>query len=106
MYSRALDAGRLGMVAGSSPFFHMRKNGLDPATMPSRPASSAREYILPHVYECHDIWHVVTGFGTTVSEEMGLQAFSTAQGPTKGPWAIITAGFLNTLLYRMDDKDA
>jgi ubiquinone biosynthesis protein Coq4 len=85
---------------------HLTRGHIVPEALPVLPSPDARAYLLAHVYECHDLWHVVTGFGTSLSDEMGLQAFSTAQGPTKGPWAIVTAGFLHTLLYDLDHKDA
>lgn len=98
---RALPQGTLGRVYAE----HMIANGLDPATMPTRETPTPRAFIVPHLYETHDIWHVVTGFGTDVPGELGLQGFYTAQSPSKGPMAILVAGMLNTLLYNMDKKD-
>src|SRR4051812_4061595 len=54
----AMPVGTLGRVYGD----HMVKNGLDPATLPIRETTSPRAYILPHIYETHDVWHIVTGF--------------------------------------------
>jgi ubiquinone biosynthesis protein COQ4 len=97
----ALPANTLGRVYAD----HMIANALDPATMPTRATRTPREYIVPHLYETHDIWHVVTGFGTDVPGELGLQGFYTAQSPSKGPMAILTAGMLNTLIYQIEKKD-
>jgi ubiquinone biosynthesis protein Coq4 len=84
----------------------MIAHGLDPSTMPRRPATTPRDYIVPHLYETHDIWHVVTGSDTDVPGELALQGFYAAQSPSKGPIAIITAAMINTLAYKIDQKDA
>jgi ubiquinone biosynthesis protein Coq4 len=85
---------------------HLDAYGLDPSTLPVRDTPTTRSYVLPHIYETHDVWHTVTGFGADVAGELGLQAFYSAQGPSKGPVAILTAGFVNTLTNGMSDKDA
>jgi ubiquinone biosynthesis protein Coq4 len=40
---------------------------------------SEHEIIDRHVFETHDIWHALTGFGTGPANEIGLQAFTLAQ---------------------------
>jgi ubiquinone biosynthesis protein Coq4 len=97
----ALPAGTLGRAF----YEHMRQNGLDPAAMPHRPASSELSYIVPHFLETHDIWHVVTGLGTDPAGELGLQAFYAAQGLWKAPLAILSAGLLNALIYQNDSTE-
>jgi ubiquinone biosynthesis protein COQ4 len=97
----ALPAATLGHVYA----VHLRDAGLDPAGLPRRPAADERAFILPHIYETHDVWHVVTGFGTDVAGELGLMAFYAAQAPSKGPIAILAAGLINTLRGGMADKD-
>jgi ubiquinone biosynthesis protein COQ4 len=97
----ALPEGMLGRVYAD----HMVANGLDPATLPIREARTPKEYVLPHIFESHDILHVLTGFGTDVPGELGLQAFSTAQWPSRGPVALLTAGFLNMLFLEPETKE-
>ncbi|GET40878.1 Coq4 family protein [Microseira wollei] len=60
-------------------------------------------YLALRIRQTHDIWHTVTGFGTDVAGEVGLQAFYLAQ--THGPLSMaIMAGFiLNTLLKSSQD---
>jgi ubiquinone biosynthesis protein Coq4 len=99
---RALPPGTLGREFAE----HMIKNGLDPAAIPSLPSESELDFVRAHLYDTHDVWHVVTGFGTDVAGELGLQAFYQAQLPGQLPMAILSAVMLNTLLYRFDDRDA
>lgn len=80
--------------------------GLDPADLPRRPADDGKAWVRAHLFETHDLWHVVTGFDTDVAGELGLQAFYLAQFPARLAAAILAIGFLNTFLYAFDDRDA
>lgn len=97
----ALPKGSLGQVFAA----HMEKNGLDPSALPSIPSRTDVEFFRAHLYETHDIWHAVTGFGTTVAEELGLQAFYLAQIPGGLPAAILGGGMFNMLIFNMDERD-
>jgi len=96
-----LPEGTLGRVFAG----HMRKNGLDPAAIPTLEAHDDLEFLRAHLYETHDIWHAVTGYDTDVAGELGLQAFYAAQAPGGLPWMLLAMGFLNTALYSMDDRE-
>jgi len=85
---------------------HMRANGLDPAAIPTLASSDDLEFVRAHLYETHDVWHVVTGFGTDVAGELGLQAFYAAQAPGGLPMMLLAMGFLNTALYAMSEREA
>lgn len=97
----ALPAGTLGHAFAA----HMRALGLDPAALPSREARNDIEYMSAHLYETHDIWHVVTGFGADRAGELGLQAFYLAQFPSRVAVGILTMGLANTLLLEFEDAD-
>ncbi|MBV9384902.1 MAG: hypothetical protein JOZ78_00580 [Chroococcidiopsidaceae cyanobacterium CP_BM_ER_R8_30] len=43
-------------------------------------------YIAMRLRQTHDVWHIITGFGTDLAGELGLQAFSLAQ--TRSPLAV------------------
>jgi ubiquinone biosynthesis protein COQ4 len=43
--------------------------------------TSDESYIEARLSQTHDIWHILTGFGTSVEDELGLQAFYLAQFP-------------------------
>jgi ubiquinone biosynthesis protein COQ4 len=84
---------------------HMRRNGLNPADIPTLTVGDELDFVRAHLYETHDVWHAVTGFDTDVAGELGLQAFYAAQGPGGLPWMLLAMGFLNTALYSMDDRN-
>ena len=96
----ALQPGTLGRAFGD--FLHTRN--LDPAALPVRPANDSAEWLNAHLYETHDLWHVVTGFETDVAGELGLQAFYAAQLTGKLPVVLLTIGLLNTFLYAHEDR--
>lgn len=98
---RALPTGTLGRQYA----IMMDANGLDPASIPTLPDDEDAKYVRAHLYETHDLWHVVTGFGTDVPGELGLQAFYQAQLPGKLPAAILASGFLNTLVFSFGQRD-
>jgi ubiquinone biosynthesis protein Coq4 len=90
-----LPEGTLGRVFAD----HMAAANLDPAAIPTLPGGEPHEYVRAHLYETHDIWHVVTGFGTDFVGELGLQAFYLAQIPGPLPALLLAAGFLRNGLY-------
>ena len=59
-------------------------------------------YILLRLRQTHDIWHLITGFGTDVAGELGLKAFELAQ--TRRPMALVllTFGLLKALIKTPD----
>jgi ubiquinone biosynthesis protein COQ4 len=63
------------------------------------------DFVRAHLYETHDVWHVVTGFATDVPGELGLQAFYFAQLPGKLPTAILAAAFVNTLIKHFEERE-
>lgn len=79
--------------------------GIDPNDLPNIKAVDEHSYFLAHLYETHDIWHVVTGFDTTTAGELGLQAFYLAQFPSKVAQLIIGLGALNSFLLEFDDYE-
>jgi ubiquinone biosynthesis protein Coq4 len=83
----------------------MRANGLDPKAIPTLPAGDDLAFLRAHLYETHDVWHVVSGFSTDVAGELGLQAFYAAQTPGGLPLALLAMGCLNTALYDMADRE-
>jgi ubiquinone biosynthesis protein Coq4 len=60
-------------------------------------------FIRTHIYDTHDVWHVMTGFGVDIAGELGLQAFCAAQTPYALPTLILAMGFLNTAMYGLSD---
>jgi ubiquinone biosynthesis protein COQ4 len=49
------------------------------------------------IRQTHDIWHVMTGFGTDLAGETGLQAFSFAQTQSPLSVALLAGSIVSTL---------
>jgi ubiquinone biosynthesis protein COQ4 len=81
----------------------MRAAGLDPADLPHRPANDEHEFVRAHLFETHDIWHVVTGFKTDEAGELGLQAFYLAQLPARLSPLLLGIGMVNTFAFSFED---
>jgi len=99
---RRLPPGTLGR----SYIDFMDKNGLRAEDLPHRPSPDEASWVRAHLFETHDIWHVVTGFATDEAGELGLQAFYLAQLPARLAPLLLAIGLLNTMIYRFDDKVA
>ncbi len=94
-----------GTLAERAHAFFTRYN-LDPGGLPRKDPRTNVEWLSTHLYETHDLWHVLTGFAPNVAGEMGLQAFYSTQvdGPLAS--AILSAGFLNSVIKAPDDQEA
>lgn len=87
---RALPEGTLGRAFAA----HLDDNGLDPSALPEYEANDVLSYVAAHLTETHDVWHALTGFGSDVPGELGLQAFYLAQFPSRLAGALLGIGFL------------
>lgn len=65
----------VGYALGS----HMLANNLNPNLFKPLEITSKRDYMVSHIIETHDIWHVVTGYGTDLPGEAALLAFYAVQ---------------------------
>jgi ubiquinone biosynthesis protein COQ4 len=99
---RTMPDGTFGREAAR--FLDARK--LDPNDLPDRPARTETEWLRAHLFESHDLWHVVTGFDTDVPGEAGLQAFYFAQFPGRLPAVLLSIVMINTFLYKFEESDA
>jgi ubiquinone biosynthesis protein Coq4 len=97
----SLPEGTLGRVYAEE----LKRRNLDPASIPTLRANTETEFVRAHLYETHDVWHAVTGFGTDVAGELGLQGFYAAQAPGGLPWVLLGLGMLNTAFYGLDDGE-
>lgn len=59
----------------------MKKQGFDPDLYSHMQINSDASYVEARLSQTHDIWHVVTGFGVSGIDEIGLQAFHLTQFP-------------------------
>jgi ubiquinone biosynthesis protein COQ4 len=98
----ALPADTLGGAHGR----FLQGNGLDPNAIPTLSADADWEYMSAHLYETHDLWHTLTGFGVDVAGEGGLQAFYAAQIPGPLASALLAAILLNHAVTSQAGGDA
>ena len=92
---RAMPEGSFGRAVAD---FYDR-NGLTPAAIPSLQAVDSPSYVTAHLYETHDVWHVATGFGSDVADELGLQAVYAAQLPGRLAPILIAGGLVQAALW-------
>jgi ubiquinone biosynthesis protein Coq4 len=96
---RALPEGTLGRAFAD----FLGARGLDPRSIPRLEAPDDATFVRAHLYETHDIWHVVTGFDTDVAGELGLQAFYSAQVDGNLPRWLLAGGLLQSVLKEPED---
>lgn len=82
---------------GQAVYQHMKANNLDFDLFPKLRGDSIVEYISVRIYQDHDLWHVLMGYGTKVEDELGLQGFGVAQYNSPVGVALIAGGFLHLL---------
>lgn len=78
---------------------HMKANGLHPDFYEDTAARHRLHYLRLRMRQTHDIWHVLSGYGTDEFGEVGLQGFYFAQF-TNGQSALIGAGAMLKSLLR------
>lgn len=69
-----LPEGTLGRVLAD----HCQEAGIDPNLVRVPPTDEVG-WMLNHLYQTHDIWHVLTRWGTDLPGEVGVAAFYSAQ---------------------------
>lgn len=60
----------------------MIQGNLDPNFYKTYEIKSDELFLMMRMRQTHDLWHVITGFGTETAGELGLQAFMIAQTHT------------------------
>ncbi len=75
---------------------------LDPSALPALVVKDRASFFRAHLYDTHDIWHVVTGFRTDMFGEIGLQGFYLAQIGGPLPSLLLAVGFLRVALYNVE----
>ena len=76
----------------------MRRADLHPEDLDHWRGESTLMRFRVHLESTHDVWHVVTGFGTDVDGEAGLQAFYYAQLSSPLPLVLLSAALLNAVV--------
>ena len=87
------DKNSLGYVYAST----LKEAQLDPYFYRKLKVEDDYSYIALRMRQTHDIWHLITGFGTDLAGELGLQAFTLAQTHSPLAVTILAAAILYTL---------
>lgn len=82
----------------------LEERNLNPADLPHLEANDENEFVQAHLYETHDLWHVVCGFETDVAGELGLQGVYLRQMAAPLSAIIMAGGLINTAFFAMDDR--
>jgi ubiquinone biosynthesis protein COQ4 len=77
---------------------YMKATGFDPAFYRRVQVNSDANYLLLRLRQTHDLWHVVTGFGTDVPNEIGIKTFELAQTRRPVAGVLVTGGFIKCFL--------
>jgi len=93
-----LPEGTLGRVFAD----HCRLRNLDPNLVHIPPTGEVG-WTTNHIFQTHDIWHVVTGWGNDLTGEFGLGGFYTAQLQAPPFFGyMLSLGLLNLVVRRGD----
>lgn len=75
----------------------MKRAGLQPDFYRKLAVEDDYSYIALRMRQTHDVWHIITGFGTDLAGELGLQAFTLAQTHSPLAVAILAASLMYAL---------
>lgn len=89
----------LGYIYASS----IEQSGFDLDLYSDIKIDSDASYVEARLGQTHDIWHIITGFGTSTIEEMGLQAFHLAQFPYPLATMLISNVLVTTTLLNPEE---
>jgi len=96
-----LPEGSLGRVFAE----HCRSRNLDPNLIHVPPTDDVG-WMLNHLYQTHDIWHVITGWDNDLPGEVGLGAFYAGQLGSFAFMGFMLALILLNVVFRRDDLGA
>jgi ubiquinone biosynthesis protein Coq4 len=81
----------------------VKKAGFDPNLHIGMTAESDAQYLELRLSQTHDIWHVVTGFDTSVIGEIGLQAFHLSQFPYPLATMLVSNSLISSTLLAPEE---
>lgn len=90
----ALAEGSLGQAYAAA----VTRLGYDPNLHAGMEASSEALYVELRLSQTHDLWHLLTGFDSSLAGEIGLQAFHLGQFPYPLAALLIAEALISTTL--------
>jgi ubiquinone biosynthesis protein COQ4 len=82
---------------GQAVYKHMNDNGLDFDIFPRYESQRPIRYLTTRIFQDHDLWHALLGYGVSVEDEIALQGFAFAQYQSPVSLMLISGGLLNLL---------
>ena len=82
---------------GQSFYQFIMNWNLDINLFPSEDASDRSQYFLSRIYQSHDVWHVLTNYGTSLEDELALQAFTVGQNRQPLSLLLVSGGLIHLL---------
>uniref|UniRef100_B8HQL5 Ubiquinone biosynthesis protein n=1 Tax=Cyanothece sp. (strain PCC 7425 / ATCC 29141) TaxID=395961 RepID=B8HQL5_CYAP4 len=81
----------------------LKTAGFDPNLHAGMTAETDAKYVELRLSQTHDLWHLMTGFDTSIPGELGLQAFHLAQFPYPLATMLIANGLISSTLLTPED---
>jgi ubiquinone biosynthesis protein COQ4 len=78
-------------------------NGFEANAFPLVGDDAPLMYLISRLRQTHDLWHVLTGYGTGVPSELALQGFTMAQVGSVVSAMIIAGGILHTIMFNLPE---
>jgi ubiquinone biosynthesis protein COQ4 len=85
---------------------HMKRTGFNPNLHFGMTAQTDAQYVELRLSQTHDLWHVVTGFGTSPIDEIGLQAFHLPQFPYPLGTMLLANALIASTLFAPEELPA
>jgi ubiquinone biosynthesis protein Coq4 len=82
---------------GYALYEHMKNNSLNFDLFPQLDVKNPINYLSARIYQDHDLWHALLGYGVEVEDELAIQAFGVAQFSSPIGTMIIAGGLLHLL---------
>ena len=93
------ELGRLpAHTLGGAYARHMKENKLDVDYYQEWTPRNRMQFMRQRMRQTHDIWHVLTGFGTTEFEEVGIQGFYAGQFVSSMSGIIGAGAFMKSIV--------
>jgi ubiquinone biosynthesis protein COQ4 len=83
----------------------LKSNQLSLKSLPQKTADTDFAFLFNHFYSTHDVWHLLTGYDTSLKGELSLQSFYAAQAPTPLAIFLIGLGLMRSLVLGPDPQD-
>lgn len=84
----------------------MKQKGFDPNLHSGMTAWSDAYYVELRLSQTHDLWHLITGFDTSFTGEIGLQAFHLSQLPYPLATVLVANSLMSATLLSPEDLPA